>query len=171
MVFCNSEEVYRKLLSLRVHGAGKNKYDNVRVGINGRLDTIQAAILLVKFSIFEEELNLRQKVATRYSDGLSDQVKTPMVKEYNRSSWAQYSICHPKRNQIIEGLKNEGVPTAIYYPIPLHLQTAFSHLEYKKGDFPVSELVADQIFSLPMHPYLSLIEQEKIIEKIIQYSV
>ena len=142
-----------------------------RIGINGRLDTIQAAVLLVKFSIFEKELKERQKIASRYSEGLKNGVKTPLVKEYNMSSWAQYSVCHQNRGPIIEELKKEGIPTAIYYPIPLHLQTAFSHLGYKKGDFPVTEFVADQIFSLPMHPYLTLAEQGKIIEYINKASV
>jgi len=171
MVFCKTEELYEKLLSLRVHGAGKNKYDNVRIGINGRIDTIQAAILLVKFSIFEDELNLRQKIAARYSKGLMNSVKIPRIKEYNISSWAQYSVCHEKRDQIVDMLKKDGIPTAIYYPIPLHLQTAFSHLGYKKGNFPVSESAADQIFSLPMHPYLTLSEQERIIECVNKGSV
>ena len=168
MVFTDNPEVYDKLISIRVHGKGANKYDNIRVGINGRLDTIQAAVLLAKLEIFAEEIQLRQDVAKRYSNGLRDFITVPLVKEYNISAWAQYSILHPQRDAVIARLKGQNIPTAIYYPLPLHLQEAFTHLGYKKGDFPISEKTAHEIFSIPMHPYLSIEDQEKIMKIIAQ---
>ena len=164
MIFTDNKELYDKLISIRVHGQGVDKYNNVRIGINGRIDTIQAAILLAKFEIFEEEIQLRQNVAERYSEGLKDYVTVPYVKEHNLSAWAQYSIMHQQRDIIISKLKDNDIPTAIYYPKPLHLQDAFVNLEHKAGDFPVSEDVAKKIFSLPMHPYLEGKDQKKIIE-------
>jgi UDP-2-acetamido-2-deoxy-ribo-hexuluronate aminotransferase len=166
MTFTDSKELYDKLVSIRVHGQGTDKYNNERIGINGRIDTIQAAILLAKFEIFDEEIKLRQKVAQRYSDGLKDYVAVPFIKEYNLSAWAQYSIMHPEREKIISKLKDNGIPTAIYYPKPLHLQKAFAYLKYKAGDFPVCEEIAKKIFSLPMHPYLGVDDQDKIINTI-----
>jgi len=170
MCFTSSQEMYEKLLSIRVHGKGTNKYDNVRIGINGRLDTLMAAILLPKADIFEEEVQLRQQVAQRYNTMLDGVVKTPFVKEFNTSAWAQYSILHPEREKIIAGLKEEGIPSAIYYPKPLHLQDAFKDLGYEYGDMPVSEKAAAEIFSLPMHPYLEEADQVKITEAIKKYA-
>jgi UDP-2-acetamido-2-deoxy-ribo-hexuluronate aminotransferase len=163
MVFTRDAKLKEKLLSIRVHGQGTDKYNNIRVGINGRLDSIQAAILLAKFEIFDEEINLRQKVAGRYNELLQDYVKVPYVKDHNISVWAQYSVLHPERAKMMEKLKEKGIPTAVYYPKPLHLQDAFSYLEHKKGDFPVSEKIADEIFSIPMHPYLTPEDQDIII--------
>jgi len=162
MVFTQDQGLYEKLISIRVHGQGSNKYDNIRVGINGRLDSIQAAILLAKFDIFPGEIDLRQEVASNYNNLLKDHVVIPFVEDFNVSAWAQYSILHPKREEMMAKLKEQGIPTAIYYPKPLHLQDAFDFLEYKKGDFPVSEKIADEIFSIPMHPYLKTEDQEKI---------
>lgn len=166
MIFTDNEDLYQKLLSIRVHGSGSDKYNNIRVGINGRIDTIQAAILLAKFEIFNEEIKLRQLVAKRYNEELKDVVKVPFVESFNISAWAQYAMLHPKRDEIIEKLKAESIPVAIYYPIPLHLQKAFSSLNCKKGDFPVSEKCADEIFSIPFHPYLTTDDQTKIISAI-----
>lgn len=166
MIFTNNDELYDKLVSIRIHGKGTDKYDNIRVGINGRIDTIQAAILLAKMEIFKEEIDLRQDVANAYSEALKDTVTVPYVKEYNVSAWAQYSILHPQREKALNGLKAQKIPTAIYYPIPLHLQVAFLHLGYKKGDFPITEKCAAEIFSIPMHPYLKKEDQERIIEAI-----
>jgi dTDP-4-amino-4,6-dideoxygalactose transaminase len=139
----------------------------VRIGINGRLDTVQAAILLAKFEIFEEEIGLRQKVATSYSKALGDNYTIPYNHPDNMSVWAQYSILHQERDKIIYRLKENGIPTAIYYPKPLHLQKAFESLIYKKGDFPVAEQISNQIFSLPMHPYLAFESQDTIIKNLI----
>jgi UDP-2-acetamido-2-deoxy-ribo-hexuluronate aminotransferase len=170
MIFTRSREMYDSLVSIRVHGAGRDKYDNIRVGINGRLDTLQAAVLLAKFSIFEEEISLRQRVARDYNWGLEGIVVTPAVRNYNVSAWAQYSVQHPERDKIRDLLQADGIPTAIYYPIPLHMQKAFADLGYRKGDFPVSEKVAERIFSLPMHPYLASEDQERIIESVRRYA-
>lgn len=167
MVFTQKEEIYEKLLSIRIHGQGTNKYDNVRVGINGRIDTIQSAILLAKMDIFQEEVELRQKAATYYSEKLKGVVGTPFIKKDNVSAWAQYSILHPNREQMLEKLKAAAIPFAIYYPIPLHLQAAFSQLGYQRGDFKISERIADQIFSIPMHPYLTPEVQDKILKPIL----
>jgi dTDP-4-amino-4,6-dideoxygalactose transaminase len=164
------DKAYLEILgSLRVHGQGSDKYENIRIGINGRMDTIQAAIVLAKMEIFREEMELRQKVAARYSALLKGRnVIAPAVPEGYSSAWAQYSIQSENRHEIMERLKTAGIPTAIYYPKPLHLQTAFSYLGYQKGSMPVSEKAADRIFSVPMHPYLTEEEQVKIAEIINQ---
>ncbi len=166
MIFTSEEAFYDKMISIREHGKGIDKYNNIRVGINGRMDTLQAAVLLSKFEIFNEEIQMRQEVAGKYNMSLKDVVKVPFVREKNISAWAQYSVLHNERERIINKLKNNGIPTAIYYPKPLHLQTAFSNLGYSKGAFPVAEKVAGEIFSLPMHPYISQAEQGSIISLI-----
>jgi len=162
MIFTNDDDLHQKILSIRVHGSGSDKYNNIRVGLNGRLDTIQAAVLLAKFEIFDEEIHLRQLVAKRYNEELKNAVKVPVVESHNISAWAQYAMLHPDREKVIENLKEAGIPVAIYYPIPLHLQEAFSNLGLNKGDFPVSEKCADDIFSIPFHPYLTKQDQDKI---------
>ncbi|CAN2039707.1 UDP-2-acetamido-2-deoxy-3-oxo-D-glucuronate aminotransferase [Candidatus Magnetomoraceae bacterium gMMP-15] len=170
MCFTNNDEHAEIMQSLRVHGKGHHKYDNVRIGINGRLDTIQAAILLAKFSIFPEEVDLRQKVAQKYFDFITDtcDIIPPSVPSDMKSVWAQYSVLAKDENHragLQKALKENGIPTAIYYPKPLHIQKAFEDLAYKQGDFPISEDYAKRIFSLPMHPYLDE-ESQKLIVKI-----
>jgi dTDP-4-amino-4,6-dideoxygalactose transaminase len=162
MIFTDEKDIYEQLLSIRVHGQGIDKYTNVRVGINGRMDSLQAAVLLAKMDIFPEEIALRQEVAGRYNGLLAGTVKVPKILKENVSAWAQYSVLHSRRQAIIEKLRANGVPTAIYYPIPLHLQEAFTHLGYRENDFPVAEKIAGEIFSLPMHPYLISHDQERI---------
>jgi UDP-2-acetamido-2-deoxy-ribo-hexuluronate aminotransferase len=162
-IFTNDEKTARILTSLRVHGQGNDKYNNVRIGINSRMDTLQAAILLVKMEIFDEEMAIRQEIATKYSNLLQNHAKTPNVPEGFTSAWAQYSIQSDDRTAIMERLKKSDIPTAIYYPKPLHLQEAFSYLGYEKGKLPVSETIAERIFSVPMHPYLTEDEQKKIV--------
>ncbi len=162
MIFTDDKNIQEQLLSIRVHGQGIDKYTNVRVGINGRMDSLQAAVLLAKMEIFAEEIQLRQEVASRYSRMLAGSVKVPKVLEGNVSAWAQYSVLHPRRDEVIRKLREQDVPTAVYYPIPLHLQEAFADLEYRRNDFPVAEKIAGEIFSLPMHPYLEKQAQEKI---------
>lgn len=164
MVFTDNRDIYDKVISIRVHGKGANKYDNIRVGVNGRLDTIQAAVLLAKMKIFDEEIELRQQVYKRYNEGLKDTFTVPVIRDYNLSAWAQYSLLHPERDAVIAKIKDKGIPSAIYYPLPLHQQEAFANLGYKAGDFPLSEKAAKEIFSIPMHPYLSEEDQDKIIE-------
>ncbi len=162
MIFTGDKAAHERLLSIRVHGQGADKYTNVRIGINGRMDSLQAAVLLAKMEIFPEEIERRQQVAARYDRLLAGAMQTPKILEGNVSAWAQYSVRHPHRDEMIKKLRENGIPTAIYYPIPLHLQEAFSGLGYHKGDFPVAEKIAREIFSLPMHPYLEPQAQEKI---------
>jgi len=164
MCFTDDPALFERLGSIRVHGKGTDKYDNIRVGINGRLDTLMAAILLAKLEIFDEEIDLRQEVAHRYNEGLKNHVRVPHVRDYNISAWAQYSILHPDRNKAMSALKEAGIPTAVYYPKPLHLQEAFRDLGLKKGDFPVTEKISDTVFSIPFHPYLKAADQDRIIE-------
>ena len=167
--FTDDDEIANSLRSIRVHGKGTHKYDNMRIGINGRLDTLQAAILNTKFKLFPKEVELRQQVAQRYSDLLSKSgncVITPHVPEGFKSAWAQYSVLAKDQNhrlKIQEKLKAENIPTAIYYPKPLHLQTAYSDLGYTEGSFPVSEDCSNRIFSLPMHPYLDETDRKEIV--------
>ncbi len=170
MIFTSNDDIAERLKSIRVHGKGTHKYDNMRIGINGRLDTIQAAILNVKFSIFPNEVDQRQQVANRYTELLSsngnDSVVTPFVPKDCKSAWAQYSVLardESHRSELQEKLKSENIPSAIYYPKPLHLQTAFSDLGYQEGSFPISEECSNRIFSLPMHPYMKSEAQEKIV--------
>lgn len=165
-IFTNDEAMENRVRSFREHGKGSHKYDNVRIGINGRLDTLQAAILLPKLEIFESEIKDRQEVAARYSKALQPFVKVPHVPVGWLSAWAQYSVVTDKRDFYVATLKDLGIPTAIYYPRPLHLQSAFSHLGYRQGDFPVAEQMSEQIFSLPMHPYLDAVDQAKIIDAV-----
>jgi dTDP-4-amino-4,6-dideoxygalactose transaminase len=162
-IFTNDDDLAAILKSIRVHGQGAKKYENVRLGLNGRLDTLQAAILLTKLEIFPEEIAARQKVAQRYSAGLRNVVEVPYISPHCISVWAQYSVLSDRRSEILQKLKAAGIPVAVYYPIPLHLQGAFAPLGYKVGEFPVSEQTAKSIFSLPMHPYLNEKDQEKII--------
>jgi len=162
MIFTDDKEIHEQLLSIRVHGQGLDKYTNVRIGINGRMDSLQAAVLLAKMTIFPEEIERRQEVAARYDKLLAGAVKTPLIRQGNTSAWAQYSVLHPRRDEVIKKLRDNNIPTAVYYPIPLHLQEAFANLGYRQGDFPVAEKIAGEIFSLPMHPYLDHQDQDKI---------
>jgi dTDP-4-amino-4,6-dideoxygalactose transaminase len=167
MCFTDDDDFAEVLDSLRIHGKGEDKYDNIRLGINGRLDTLQAAILLAKFDIFPAEVKQRQEVARRYHELLArrSSLVTPRVPAGYQSVWAQYSVLaenQDKRSYFLEKLKAAGIPTAIYYPRPLHLQTAYHFLGHRPGDFPVSEDCARRIFSLPMHPYLQPEEQSLI---------
>lgn len=171
MCFTDDDELIERLRSHRVHGQGPDKYDNVRLGINGRLDTLQAAILQAKFDIFPEEVDLRDQVADTYAELLADVegLTVPTVLEGYRSVWAQYCPLAKDgehRDRIQAALKEKGVPSPIYYPIPLHLQTAFKDLGYKEGDCPISEDAAARIFAIPMHPYLEREQQELIADAI-----
>jgi len=166
-IFTDDDKLAEILHSIRVHGQGTNKYENVRLGLNGRLDTLQAAILLAKLDIFDREVAQRQAVARRYSEALGRVVETPYVAPDRTSVWAQYSVLSDHRAAIQDRLRQAGIPTAIYYPIPLHLQGAFKHLGYQPGDFPVSEGLAQRIFSLPMSPYLSPEDQDRIISNVL----
>ncbi len=154
-VFATSEEDAEVLRSLRVHGSGTHKYDNTRIGINGRLDTIQAAILLEKLRVFPEELVARQRVADRYASALADVADVPGLAPDRTSAWAQYTIRVPDRDGVAARLRDAGVPTAVYYPRPLHRQTAYERFPAGPGGLATSEGLADDVLSLPMHPYLA----------------
>jgi len=166
-IFTDDEELLLKMKSIRVHGSGVDKYENVRIGLNGRLDTFQAAILLEKLSIFDEELQQRNKAAKFYSEHINIKFKKPHIPKEYFSSWAQYSLLttsEQERFKIMSRLKENNIPSMIYYKLPLHMQKVFDDLKYSKGDFLFSEEVSSKIFSIPMHPYLSEDQQEKIIE-------
>lgn len=168
MCFTDDAKVAEALQSIRIHGKGSDKYNNIRIGINGRLDTLQAAILLAKFDIYPDEINLRNAVAQRYTDMLQEikALTAPTIEQGFLSVWAQYSLLSENsehRNRLQQALKTKNIPTAIYYPKPLHLQTAFKSLFYNHGDFPVSERCSEKIFSLPMHPYLEENTQKEIV--------
>lgn len=165
-VFPVSDEHYETIRSLHVHGKGEDKYDNIRIGVNSRLDTIQAAVLLKKLAIFKEEIDQRQVVAGRYAEGLGDVAVVPKTMPECVSTWAQYVIRVPARARdgFIAALKDKGVPTAIYYPKPLHQQTAYSRFPVSGNGLPVSDRVAHEVVALPMHPYLDEATQSYIIE-------
>lgn len=156
-IFTDDEELFNKMKSIRVHGMGSDRYDNVRLGINGRMDTIQAAVLLVKLDIFEDELQTRQTVAGWYTDELKDVFTVPKTDLEYFSAWAQYTICaknEEERTKIINEMRKKNIPVMIYYPIPLHEQTAYKNLGYGNVTLPYCSKVSKQVFSLPMHPYL-----------------
>jgi len=166
-IFTDDGDLADRLRSLRVHGKGDDKYDNVRIGTNSRLDTVQAAILLEKLAAFPAELEQRQKVAERYRQGLPNWLQAPHVPEGYLSSWAQYSVLAPsgaERTRLMADLREAAVPAMIYYARPLHLQTALAYLGHREGDFPVSEDVSSRIFSLPMSPYLGTSDQDRVLE-------
>lgn len=153
-IFTNNDKYAELLKSYRVHGKGSNKYDNVRIGMNSRLDTIQAAILLEKLAEFPAELINRNKAADNYEKTLAGKYKTPQVPKGYISSWAQYTLVSENRDAEMAKYKEQGIPTVIYYGTCMHEQRAFSLLGYQAGDFPIAEKLARSVFSLPMHGYL-----------------
>lgn len=168
-IFTGDDELAEVLRSLRVHGKGADKYDNVRIGINGRLDTIQAAILIEKLAIFSDEIAERNRIAQVYTDGLGDVCRTPVLLPGATSVWAQYTIRVPAENRegIRERLAAAGVPTAVYYPKPLHRQTAYRDYP-TAGDLGRSAAASESVLSLPMHPYLDADQQARIITGVMQ---
>jgi dTDP-4-amino-4,6-dideoxygalactose transaminase len=168
-ILTDDAELAETLRSIRVHGQGSDKYDNVRLGLTGRLDTIQAAILIEKLKIFEDEIAARNKVAQRYAQGLGNVVTVPHVASGMISVWAQYTIRLPKgvdRNEFAAALKAQGIPTAIYYPKSMHQQTAYRHYPIADGGVLVCEALSDDVISLPMHAYLDESTQERIIKAV-----
>ena len=163
-IFTSDDELAQKIKSLLNHGS-KERYFHSAIGINGRLDAIQAGVLNVKLKYFEDEIARRQEVAARYDQNLKN-VVTPFVESGNTSVWAQYCIRVKDRARILEICAQKGVPTGVYYPLPLHLQEVFKDLGYKKGDFAVSERVSEDIMALPMSAFLSEQEQDYVIEVI-----
>tara|TARA_B100000519_G_scaffold142933_1_gene123960 strand:+ start:1706 stop:2821 length:1116 start_codon:yes stop_codon:yes gene_type:complete len=166
-IFTDDDELHLKMKSIRVHGSGSDKYENVRIGLNGRLDTFQAAILLEKLEIFNEELKQRNTAADYYSDNINSELQVQYIPRDYNSSWAQYSLVaksESERLDIMSRLTEVNIPSMVYYKLPLHMQKVFKSLGYSKGDFPFSEKISKQIFSIPMHPYLNNNQQDKIIE-------
>lgn len=153
-VFTNNDDAAEKMKSLRLHGQTKRYYHKF-IGMGGRLDTLQAAVLNVKLKYYKKDLLKRQKVAEAYNLALKESIDIPQIDLDNTSAWAQYSIRVQNREIIQEQLKSKGIPTAVHYPLPLHLQECFEYLGYKKGDYPIAEKVAQEIMSLPMNPYLT----------------
>jgi dTDP-4-amino-4,6-dideoxygalactose transaminase len=166
--FTNDDGLIEILRSIRVHGQGTDKYENVRIGVNSRLDTIQAAILLEKMKIFPEEIELRDAIAKRYNEklGRSNQIRVPRVIEGGQSTWAQYTLQVPDRDKLQADLKAKGIPTAVYYPIPLGAQKGYAH--FPSAPVPVSERICKTVISLPMHPYLDEPTQDLIIEAVLE---
>lgn len=159
--FTDDAALAEKLKEIRIHGQ-RARYVHKRIGINGRMDTLQAAILLEKLKLFPREIVLRQTVAERYKSLLKECVPLPHIKECNTSVYAQFTIETPNRVAVQEHLHAQGIPTAIHYPSAMHEQQALSYLNYQLGDFPNAERAGKQVISLPMHPYLTLEEQERI---------
>jgi len=167
-IFTDSDALAEVLVSLRIHGQGTDKYENVRVGMNGRLDTMQAAVLIEKLKIFPDEIVARDRIARRYNDGLRDVALVPELTEGATSVWAQYTLRVPgfDRGAFQAGLKDKGVPTAIYYPKPLHQQIAYKHHPVAGTGLPVSERLSQEVVSLPMHPYLETEMQDRVINSV-----
>jgi dTDP-4-amino-4,6-dideoxygalactose transaminase len=165
-VFLDDDETVAVLRSLRVHGQGTDQYDNIRIGMNARLDTVQAAVLIEKLRVFADEIEARQKIADRYSAALRDLVVVPELPDGLTSVWAQYTVRLPPgrdRDRVAAELKSLGVPTAVYYVKPLHRQTAYRDYPVAGNGLPVSERLSDEVLSLPMHPYLAEPVQDRII--------
>jgi dTDP-4-amino-4,6-dideoxygalactose transaminase len=168
-IFTDDDELANTLRSIRVHGQGSDKYDNVRLGLTGRLDTMQAAILIEKLKIFEDEIAARNVVADRYSRGLGNVVTVPRLAAGCTSVWAQYTIRLPKgidRDAFGAALKAQGVPTAIYYTKSMHQQTAYRDFPVADGGLPVSESLSEDVISLPMHAYLDEAAQDRVIQAV-----
>lgn len=166
--FTNDDGLAELLRSIRMHGQGADKYENVRIGVNSRLDTIQAAILIEKLKIFPEEIEMRERVARRYTEAFrrSNRVQPPHVIEGVQSSWAQYTIQVPDRDKLAADLKAKGIPTAIYYPTPLSHQKGYA--QFPSAGTPVSDRIARRVISLPMHPYLDEVTQDRIIGAVLE---
>lgn len=165
-MFTNDGALAERLRSFAFHGKGETQYDNVHVGLNSRLDTLQAAILIEKLAILEDEMVARQAVAKRYAEGLGDAVKVAQIPAGHRSAWAQYAIETPNRDALKAHLQANGIPSVIYYVKPLHLQAAYERYPRTPSGLPVSEGLPSRILCLPMHPYLSTADQDRIIETI-----
>jgi dTDP-4-amino-4,6-dideoxygalactose transaminase len=167
-VFTNDDGLAEVLRSLRVHGEGRDKYDCARIGLCGRLDTIQAAVLIEKLKIFPDEIAARARIARRYGERLADVAGVPRLCDGVTSVWAQYTIrlAPGRRDSLAETLKAQGIPTAIYYRKPVHAQDAYRHFPVAPGGLPVSERLAEEVISLPMHAYLDEPTQDRIVEAV-----
>jgi len=169
-LFTNDDELAKKIHQIHVHGQDR-RYHHPIIGMNSRLDTIQAAVLLAKMDIFEEEIKNRQCIADKYKKLLANiEVTTPYIASENTSVYGQYTLLVENRIEFCEALKAEGIPTAVHYPVPLHKQPAFAHLNLSSGSFPIAEMLSDKVVSLPMHPYLSDDDLEKITHAVAKHS-
>jgi UDP-2-acetamido-2-deoxy-ribo-hexuluronate aminotransferase len=172
--FTNDAELAKRMSEIRVHGQDR-RYHHPLIGTNSRLDTLQAAILLAKFEAFEQEVSSRGLVGDRYSEMLAaqgGQVVTPFIESHNTSVYAQYTVQVDNRVEVQSGLAERGIPTAVHYPVPLHLQPAFGFLDSaEQGRFPVAEAAAEKVISLPMHPYLSVPEQQEVVTALVELAV
>lgn len=169
-MFTNDDAMMERLRSFAFHGKGETQYDNVHVGLNSRLDTIQAAILIEKLAILEDEMVARQAVAKRYAEGLNGAVKTALMPEGSRSAWAQYAIECTDRDGLKAHLQARGIPCVVYYVKPLHLQVAYRDFPRTPTGLPVSESLCDRILCLPMHPYLSEADQDLVIAAVREFA-
>lgn len=170
-VFTDDDEWAERLRSLHVHGKGSDKYDNVRIGMNSRLDTLQAAVLLAKMDFLEEELAACERVARRYTELLQDTVQTPHILENRQSAWAQYTIClrdTKERDRVVERMKEAGIPSAVYYKKPMHLQEAFWGRQVEAGSCAVAEELCRKCLSLPFHPYLEEEQMKAVCESVLR---
>ena len=165
-ILTDDDDLAEILKSIRVHGAGSHRYEVIRIGINGRLDSIQAAILSVKLSVFDSELDDRERVSRIYDEALKDVVTVPKRIDGVRSAWAQYTIRTDKRAALQEKLTEADIPTMIYYPTPMHFQAPYAPHGGGEGSLPVSETICDEVMSLPMHPYLSDEDAARIAEAV-----
>ena len=163
-VFTNNSETAEVLDSIRFHGKGVSQYENVRIGITGRLDTIQAAVLSCKLKVFDQELEARQRIADTYASELGDVVRVPVIPDDRKSAWAVYTIRSERRDEIRSALSEQGIPCAVYYPLPLHRQPAFADAIGGGEPMPVSDSLSQEVVSLPIHPYLRDSELERIIQ-------
>jgi len=168
-LFTDDDALAKKMREIRAHGQDR-RYHHPRLGLNGRLDTLQAAVLLAKMEIFEDEVAARVRLGARYTELIveafgmdSTRVRAPFIEPHNTSVYAQYTVEVEGREFVETRMKAQGVPTAVHYPLPLHLQPVFAHLGQGEGSFPVSEAAARRVISLPMHPYLSDADQVKVV--------
>ena len=164
-VFTDDDALAARMASLREHGKGVDRYDNVRVGMNGRLDTLQAAVLLAKLNVLDSELEARRRIAHTYTHALNGVLCTPVEPVGSACCWAQYTLrardVH-QRDAIVSLLRQQGIPVMIYYSVPIHLSSAYAHMGYVKGDLPVCETLSETVLSIPVHPYLAPEEVEAI---------
>ncbi len=165
-IFTNDDALATTMRQIRVHGQDR-RYHHPLIGINGRLDTLQAAILLAKFDIFPDEVSVRQRVAAQYTQALHQHVRTPVIQKDYTSVYAQYTVEVDNRTQVQAALKELGIPTAVHYPIPLNLQPAFAQYAQGMGAFPVAERAAQRVMSLPMDPYLDADSQQKVVRDLV----
>jgi UDP-2-acetamido-2-deoxy-ribo-hexuluronate aminotransferase len=168
MIFTSEDAVADRIKGLRNHGQWE-RYRHRAIGINGRLDEIQAAVLLAKLPHFNEELIIREEIGKRYNENLSDVIKIPATAPENTHVYAQYSVRTPRRDELIHYLASAGIPTAVHYPIPLHLQEVYKHLGFPEGAFPEAEAASREILSLPMSAFLTRADQDKVIRTLRDY--